>query len=60
MRTQGILGSVLLVIGVALLIIGINASQSPLEQAAQTLLGRYTNGTVWYLVAGLVRVWRGW
>ncbi len=51
------IGWAVLATGVLLLVFAINASGSPAEQLSETLTGRYTNGTVWYLVgaiAGLV------
>jgi hypothetical protein len=51
-----VIGLMLLAIGVALLVIGHNESQSPLEQLSETLTGRYSHETVWYLIGGTAAV----
>ncbi|WP_336232544.1 DUF3185 family protein [Thalassospira sp. CH_XMU1458] len=48
-----ILGVVALVVGVALLVTGYNASESAVDQLSETFLGRYTDETVWYLIGGV-------
>ncbi|BDW89354.1 MULTISPECIES: DUF3185 family protein [Thalassospira] len=48
-----ILGVVALVVGVALLVTGYNASESAVDQLSETFLGRYTDETVWYLIGGI-------
>jgi amino acid transporter len=53
MSSQRIAGIVLLVIGVALLIFGINATHSVTEQASNTFLGHFTQTTTWYIVGGI-------
>jgi hypothetical protein len=50
------LGWAVLATGVLLLVFAFNASGSPVEQLSDTLTGRYTNGTVWYLVGGIAGV----
>ncbi len=52
MRTNFILGVGLAVLGVALFVIGLNSAQAPAEQVVQTLTGRYTDNTMWYMIAG--------
>lgn len=52
MRTSFLLGLGLLVLGVALFIIGLNSTQSPTEQVVETLTGRYTDQTMWYMIVG--------
>ncbi|HZZ42813.1 MAG TPA: DUF3185 family protein [Tepidisphaeraceae bacterium] len=54
MGSQRILGIVLLVVGVALLIMGVNASHSVADQVTHTFTGRFTDGTTWYILGGLV------
>jgi drug/metabolite transporter (DMT)-like permease len=49
-----ILGLVALVIGVVLLIFAYQSSTAPLDQISSALTGRYTNQTMWYLIAGIV------
>ena len=50
------LGVVILGIGVALLVTGYNASESAVDQISETLVGRYTDETIWYLIAGIAGV----
>lgn len=52
MRTNFILGVGLAVLGVALFVIGLNSAQAPAEQVVETLTGRYTDQTMWYMIAG--------
>ncbi len=51
-----ILGLIILAVGVALLVIGHNATQSPVEQLSESFLGRYTHETQWYLIGGIAAV----
>jgi uncharacterized membrane protein YidH (DUF202 family) len=53
MNGPRILGFVLLAVGILLLIIGYNASQSVTEQAMETLTGRFTETTTWYFIGGV-------
>ena len=53
MSPQRILGTVLLVVGVILLIIGMNASHSVSDQVSKTFTGRFTQDTTWYIVGGI-------
>lgn len=50
------LGVVLLVIGAILLFFGYNASQSLGEQLTETLTGKFTDDTMWYIMAGSASV----
>jgi hypothetical protein len=52
MNMQRIFGIVLLLGGVALLIIGMNASHSAADQISNTFTGRFTNDTAWYIFGG--------
>lgn len=54
MRTNQILGVVLLVAGIILLFTGWQASESLGEQVHETFTGRFTDSTMWYLVGGAV------
>ncbi|MCW0235982.1 MAG: DUF3185 family protein [Ferrovibrio sp.] len=47
-----VLGAIALAAGVILLIFGLNASDAPMEQLSETLTGRYSDHTMWYLVGG--------
>ena len=53
MSTQRIFGLVLLVVGVILLIVGINASHSVADRVSNTFTGRFTEGTTWYIIGGI-------
>jgi hypothetical protein len=53
MNMQRIIGAVALIIGVALLILGMNASHSVTDQVSNTFTGRFTQATTWYIVGGL-------
>ena len=52
MSTQRILGIVLLVVGVAVLIYGVNASHSMADRVSDTFTGRFTEATTWYIIGG--------
>lgn len=47
-----VLGAIALAAGVILLIFGLNASDAPMEQLSETLTGRYSDRTMWYLIGG--------
>ena len=53
MSSQRIVGTVLIVIGVALLIIGLNASNSVADRWSNFFTGHFTDATVWYIVVGV-------
>lgn len=52
MNSQKLVGVVLLVVGVILLYFGYQSSQSLGDQVSETFTGRFTEGTMWYLIAG--------
>ncbi|KZB57728.1 hypothetical protein AUP42_00845 [Thalassospira lucentensis] len=52
MPISRIAGIVICIIGIALLVVGFNASESAADQLSETFLGRYTDETVWYLIGG--------
>ena len=52
MNPQRIVGVVLLVVGVALLVAGMNASHSMADQVSNTVTGRFTDKTTWYIFGG--------
>ncbi len=54
-----VLGIVLAVIGAVILVVGLNASQSLVDQASQTFIGRYTQGTMAYIIIGLAALVAG-
>jgi hypothetical protein len=49
---QRIIGIVLLVVGLTLLIFGMNASHSAADQISNTFTGKYTHATAWYIFGG--------
>ena len=53
MNLQRIVGVVLVVVGVILLSVGINASHSLADQVSNTFTGRFTQATTWYVVGGI-------
>ncbi len=59
MGNQKLAGIVLLVIGVILLYFGWQASQSPGDQLTEALTGRFTDETMWYLIAGVAALAAG-
>ncbi|WP_148861091.1 DUF3185 family protein [Marinobacter fonticola] len=52
MTTTRIIGLVVLVIGVLLLYFGWQSTQSVGEQLSETLTGRFSDETMWYLIGG--------
>lgn len=52
MSIQRIFGIVLLVGGVVLLIVGMNASHSAADQISNTFTGKFTKDTAWYIFGG--------
>jgi drug/metabolite transporter (DMT)-like permease len=48
-----IVGAVLVAVGALLLIFAYRASNAPLEQVSDALTGRYSEHTMWYLIAGV-------
>jgi uncharacterized membrane protein len=47
-----VLGVVLLVVGAVLLYFGWHATDAPLEQARETVTGKYSDRTTLYLIGG--------
>lgn len=52
MASQKIIGMVLLILGLVLLYFGWQSTQSLGEQVVESLTGRFTEGTMWYLILG--------
>ena len=52
MNPQRILGIVLLIGGIVLLIVGMNASHSVADQVSSTFTGRFTRETAGYIIGG--------
>jgi len=53
MSMTRILGITILVVGVILLVVGMNASESAVDQLSDTLTGSFTDRTMWYLIGGV-------
>lgn len=53
MSTQRIAGIVLLVVGVGVLIFGMDASHSVADRVSDTFTGRFTEATTWYIIGGV-------
>jgi hypothetical protein len=53
MNPQRIVGVVLLVVGMIVLSVGMNASHSLADQVTNTFTGRFTQATTWYIVGGI-------
>jgi hypothetical protein len=56
MSQSRILGIVALALGGVLLIFAWRAANAPIEQVTEALTGRYTNNTMWFLLAGIAGV----
>lgn len=52
MNSQRILGLVLLVVGVTILLFGLNATDSVADNVKEGLTGRFSDKTMWYLLGG--------
>ena len=53
MNSQRAVGIVLLLLGGALFVIGLDASDSPADRWSNFFTGHFTETTVWYLVGGV-------
>jgi len=53
MSLQRIVGVALVITGISLLIVGLNASHSMADRVHDTFTGRFTDGTTWYIVGGI-------
>jgi hypothetical protein len=54
MSPQRIFGFALLVLGIILLVVGLNSSHSMADQISNTFTGRFTDNTTWYIIGGIV------
>ena len=52
MSGSRIIGVALLVVGAILLYFGLNATESVGEQVVEGVTGKFTDGTMWYLIGG--------
>lgn len=53
MNGQRIVGVALVVVGVILAVVGMNSSRSMADHMSSTFTGRFTDGTMWYLIGGV-------
>jgi len=53
MSTQRIAGIILLVAGIILFVVGMNASDSLADRWSNFFTGHFTDTTVWYMVGGI-------
>jgi uncharacterized membrane protein len=53
-NAQRLVGLVLLVVGIILLFVGINASESFVDQMSEMFRGRFTDRTMLYIIGGAV------
>jgi hypothetical protein len=53
MSPPRIIGIVLLIIGVIVMVWGMNASHSVADQVSNTFTGRFTQTTTWYIIGGI-------
>lgn len=53
MKSKRTVGIVLLVLGIILLIVGLNASGSFADSVSHTFTGKWTDKTAWYVYGGL-------
>jgi hypothetical protein len=59
MNINRIIGVLLLGAGAILIIVGIVESRSLADSVSRTFLGRFTQGTTWYLFGGIASVVAG-
>lgn len=59
MNLMRLLGIGVVVAGVFFLIVGLNATNAPVEQLSQTFMGKYTHETLMYIAGGLAAIIAG-
>jgi hypothetical protein len=59
MNPQRLAGLVLVVVGIVVLIMGLNASHSVADQESNTFTGSFTKATTWYIVGGIASALMG-
>jgi LPXTG-motif cell wall-anchored protein len=53
MNAQRVAGIVLVLVGVILFVVGMNASHSVADRWSNFFTGHFTDATVWYIIGGL-------
>ncbi len=56
MSQQRIIGIVLIVVGVVVLMFGLNAKDSLGDQVSEAVTGRFTDRTMWYIIGGIALI----
>lgn len=56
MGTNRLIGLILLVVGIILLYFGWQSTESLADQVSETVTGRFTDETTWYLIGGAVAI----
>lgn len=51
-----IVGIVLLAVGIVALLFGLNSSQAVGEKVVESVTGRFTSTTMWYLIGGIAMI----
>lgn len=59
MNSRRILGIILLVVGVLIFFVGLNASNSMTDQMSNVIIGRFTENTTWYMIGGIAAALAG-
>lgn len=59
MTIERIIGLVMMVVGIVLLVFGINATDKFGEQVLDQFTGRYSNETMWYIIGGIALIVAG-
>jgi hypothetical protein len=54
MSSQRLLGLLILIVGIVIFILGINATHAFNEKIASSIEGHYSNKTTWYILSGIV------
>lgn len=56
MKISRVLGTVCILVGIVLLVLGIVATQQTGEKVVEEVTGHFTNQTVWYIVGGIALI----
>lgn len=56
MKISRVLGTVCILVGIVLLVLGIVATQQTGEKVVEGVTGHFTNQTVWYIVGGIALI----
>ena len=59
MSSRSIFGIILLVVGILVFAVGLNASNSMTDQVSNALTGRFTENTTWYMIGGIAAALAG-